>query len=176
MHIVRLNITAFLWLLVLLPLVLYSQRLRNYLKSYKTLGASRLFQKLCWQVSKWVVKTNRIEVLNSNRKMLKEKRSFTRVIRNEEESLTPRIQKSQPTWFMGPRSQKQSEKMVIGRHFWVLLSFPLGCCFSCWASASGCGAQIWGCDGVGDSHVPRGTTSFFPWCECETIRAFTISP
>jgi len=38
------------------------------------------------------------------------------------------------------------------------------------------GAQIWGCDGVGDGHVPGGTTSFFPWCKCDTIRAFTISP
>jgi len=35
-----------------LPLVLDSQGLRNYLKNYKTLGASRLVQKLCWMVSK----------------------------------------------------------------------------------------------------------------------------
>jgi len=76
---------------------------------------------------------------------------------------------------MGTKVSKTSGKMVIGRNFGLLVFFPLGCCFSCWASASGCGAQIWGCNGVGDGHVLGGTTSFFPWCECETIRALTLS-
>jgi len=35
-----------------IALVFDSQRLRNYLKNYKTLGASWLVQKLCWKVSK----------------------------------------------------------------------------------------------------------------------------
>jgi len=166
------------WLLLLFcPWYLISKVEKLFKKNYKTLGASRLVQKLCWKVSKWVVETNRIEELHRNRKTLKEKRSFTRIIRNEGEFFTQRTNKSEPTWFMGPKVSKASKKMVIGRNFGILVFFPLGCCFSCWASASGCGAQIWGCNlGVGDGHVPGVTTSFFPWCECQTIRAFTVSP
>jgi len=108
-----------------LPLVLDSQRLRNYLTNYKTLGASRLVQKLCWQVSKWVVETNRIEALIRNRKTLKEKWSFTRVIRTEGESLTQSTNKSEPTWLMGPKVSKASGKMVIGRILAYLSSFLL---------------------------------------------------
>jgi len=38
--------------IIILPLVLDSQRLRNNLENYKTLGATLLVKKLCWQVSK----------------------------------------------------------------------------------------------------------------------------
>jgi len=67
------------------------------------------------------------------------------------------------------RSQKQVENIVILRNFGVLIFFPLGCCFSCWTSAGGCGAQKWGCNGVGDGHVPGGTTSFFPWWDHQGV-------
>jgi len=105
-----------------------SLSLINYLKNFKTLGASRPVQKLCWQVSKRVLETNRIEALNRNIKTLKEKRSFTRVIRNKGESLTQRTKKLELTRFMGPKVSKASGKMVIGRNFGVLVFFPLGSC------------------------------------------------
>jgi len=52
-------------------------------------------------------KTNRIKALNKNRKMLKKKGSFMRVIRNEGGSLT---KKSELARFMGPKDSKASGK------------------------------------------------------------------
>jgi len=90
-------------IIIFSPLVLDSISWEIIWKNYNTLGASRLVQKLCWKVSKWVVETNRIEALKRNKKTLTKKRSFTRVIKNEGESLTQRTKKSEPTWFMGPK-------------------------------------------------------------------------
>ena len=54
--------------------------------------------------------------------------------------------------------------------FLILFLLP---CASCWASARGCEAWVWGRNGLNDCYIPwLGTTSISPWYQCETIRSF----